>query len=451
VAETTLSADDARALATRILQRSGAEEAEVRLLSSDDGHTRFAANQITTTGDATDLIATLAVRIEGREASVEFNTFDDASYVSAGERARAMAQLLPPDPELQDLLEQQEYVETIAWFDGTVGLDPTARAAAAQSMIDRAAGGGLVASGFLPRRAAAYAVANTIGLFAYHRSTLASLTTTVRTRSGDGSGWAGDTGNDWSRMSPSLDVAERAVEKAARSAGATAIEPGAYTVVLEPTAVGNLVQLLRFALDERAAEEGRSFFGRQDGGSKVGEQVTASGISLTSDPLSPLLRTQPFAGDGQPLPRTTWIEDGMLTTLARSRAWAERTQREPIPNGNGWLLDAGGEGSTADLVAGVNRGLLVTRFWYIRRVDARSLLYTGLTRDGVFLIEDGQITRPVKNLRFNESVIRMLSSVEAAGAPVRVVASESGGLGTAIAVPPLVVRDFQFTALSDAV
>ena len=141
-----------------------------------------------------------------------------------------------------------------------------------------------------------------------------------------------------------------------------------------------------------------------------------------------------------------WLERFRLP-----RAWAERVQQAPVPLGNNLVLDAGGEGTAADLVSGVERGLLVTRFWYIRGVDPRSLSYTGLTRDGVFLIENGQITRPVSNLRFNESIIRMLGSIEAAGAPERVVASESGGLGSAIVAPPLVVRDFQFTAVSDAV
>jgi predicted Zn-dependent protease len=451
MADTILTADAARELAERILDRSGSAEAEVRLRSTDDGHTRFAANQITTTGDATDLTASLSVRVEGREASVEFNTFDDETYVAAGERARAMAELLPEDPELQELLEPQTYDETDAWFDGTLGLDPTARASAAQVVIDRAVRGGLVASGFLQRRVSAYGVANSVGLFAYHRATLASLTTTVRTTAGDGSGWAGETGNDWARMPATLDVAERAIEKAARSAGAEAIEPGAYTVVLEPTAVGNLVQLMRFAMDERAAEEGRSFFARRGGGTRMGERIAAPGIALVSDPTSPMLRTQPFTAEGQRLGRTEWISDGVVTTLSRSRAWADRVREAPVPVGNGLLLDAGGEGTVADLVPGVERGLLVTRFWYIRGVDPRSLLYTGLTRDGVFLIENGEVSRPVKNLRFNESVIRLLNSVEAAGAPARVVASESGGLGTAVAVPPLVVRDFQFTALSDAV
>ena len=451
MADTVLTADAARTLADRILDRSGAAEAEVRLWSSDSGHTRFAANQITTTGDATDLSATLSVRVDGRAASVEFNTFDDETYVAAGERARAMATLLPVDPELPDLLESQAYGATEAWFDSTMGLDPVARAATANAVSSRAARGGLVASGYLPRRAAAYAVANSVGLSAYHRSTLASLTTTVRTSAGDGSGWAGVTGNDWSRMPATLDVAERAIDKAARSAGASAIEPGAYTVVLEPTAVGNLLQLLPSALDERAAEEGRSFFARPGGGTKIGERVAAAGVSLVSDPSLALAPVQPFTAEGQPLGRTVWLEDGVVRSLARSRAWAERVQQAPVPLGNNLLLDAGGEGTAADLVGGVERGLLVTRFWYIRGVDPRSLSYTGLTRDGVFLIENGQITRPVSNLRFNESIIRILGSIEAAGAPERVVASESGGLGSAIVVPPLVVRDFQFTAISDAV
>jgi predicted Zn-dependent protease len=219
---------------------------------------------------------------------------------------------------------------------------------------------------------------------------------------------------------------------------------------LEPTAVGNLLQLLQSALAARAADEGHSFFSRQGDGTRIGEQVIDERLSVLSDPTDPDLLAPPFAADGMPLSHTKWIENGVLQNLEYDRYWASRQGREPLPRGGGIKL-TGAEGTTDDLVSTVNRGLLVTRFWYVRPVDQRRLMYTGLTRDGMFLIEDGRIVRPVSNMRFNESIVSILNNVESIGAAVRVVASESGGLGVPVVVPPVVVRDFHFTSGSDAI
>ena len=173
-------------------------------------------------------------------------------------------------------------------------------------------------------------------------------------------------------------------------------------------------------------------------------------MTLTSDPLDPRTYSLPFAGDGQPLSRTTWIEDGVVRNLAYDRYWAGKQGVAAVPLGGG-LSMSGGEASLEEMIASTARGLLVTRLWYIRPVDPRTILYTGLTRDGTFLIENGKVTRAVKNLRWNESPIFMLNNIEAMGRPVRVSASESGGAGQPVVVPPLKVRDFTFTSLSDAV
>jgi predicted Zn-dependent protease len=275
------------------------------------------------------------------------------------------------------------------------------------------------------------------------------MTTTVRTPDGKGSGWAGAAHSDWRRIAPD-DLAARAIEKARRSAQPTAIEPGRYTVILEPTAVGNLVQLIAFALNARSADEGRSFFTKPGGGNKVGSKVLDERVSLWSDPLDPEAASYPFTPDGLPVSKTTWIENGVVRNLSYDRYWAEKQGKTPTPF-SGTLCMSGGETSLEDMIASTNRGLLVTRFWYIRPVDPRTILYTGLTRDGTFLIENGKITRAVKNLRYNESPIFMLNSLEALGKPVRVSASEDGSPWGAIVVPPIKARDFTFTSLSDAV
>jgi hypothetical protein len=172
-------------------------------------------------------------------------------------------------------------------------------------------------------------------------------------------------------------------------------------------------------------------------------------VTVYSDPEDPDLLERPFTDEGLPVGRTTWIEGGVLANLAYDRYWADRQGRDPLPRAGG-IKFPGQSGSVRDLIEGVDFGVLVTRFWYIRGVDPRTLKYTGLTRDGTFLIENGRVTAAVKNLRFNESIVAMLNNVEAVGEAVRVVASESGGLGPAVVVPPLVVRNFHFTSVSDA-
>jgi predicted Zn-dependent protease len=445
-----LTEAQARDLAQRIMGASAAEGVEVRLESGIEGNTRFAVNQLTTAGEVVDTQATVRVRTGQRSGSVSFNALDQNGIEQAVRRAEQLAQLSPEDPEQMPLLGPQPFQPSAAFFQGTRELGPPQRADVVQEMVEGPAGAGLVATGFLPRRARSTTVANTNGLFAYARSTQASLTTTVRTAAGDGSGWAGTTHNEWRRMTPGAELVERAMDKARRSVAAATAQPAPYTVLLEPTAVGNLVQLLARGLSGRSADEGRSAFSRPGGGNRIGERMVDERVTLLSDPADPDLLELPFTDEGEPLGRTTWIENGVLTNLEYGRYWAEQQQRLPVPSGGGLKLE-GGTGTVADLVQGVESGVLVTRFWYIRSVDPRTLTYTGLTRDGTFLIEGGRVTRALKNFRFNQSILAMLDNIEAMGAAERVVASGSGGIGSAVVMPPLVVRDFNFTSISDAV
>lgn len=444
-----LDESSARDLCSRILGASSADGALVRIEAVEDGNTRFAADHITTSGDVSDVQATVTVRFGARSASVTFNRLDDAGVRDAVGRAEELARLTLEDAEQVPLLGAQEYAPVPAYVEQTAALDGEARARHAGAMIDTA-GEDLVAAGYLQRRVRALAVGNSAGLFGYHRSTQASLTTTVRTPSGTGSGWAGSAHNDWQRMTAPVQLASRAAAKARASVDAEAVPPGKYLVVLEPTAVGSLLQRLGAGMDARAASEGRSPFSAPGGGTMLGEHVASDLVTVLSDPHDPDLLQPPFTDEGLPVPRTTWIENGVLRNLAYDRYWAAQQEREPAPFDGGLRME-GGTGTVDDLVRDVERGILVTRFWYIRGVDPRSMLYTGLTRDGTFLVESGRVVRPVKNMRFNQSLLAMLANVDAVGMATRVVASESGGLGPAVVAPPLVVRDFEFTAVSDAV
>jgi predicted Zn-dependent protease len=446
------SREEAKRLADRILALSKAEGCQVNIGSGVDGNTRFAVNEISTSGDATNVSVTVTSRIGKRTASVSTNVLDDASIKTAVENSERLARLAPEDPELMPLLPAQQYSAVTGFFDGTHRLDAGRRAAAVKAATDKCVAGGMVGAGFIQRVAGSNAVANSAGLFAYNRSSVAGYTLTVRTPDGTGSGWAGTNHSDWGRTTPPAALADRAIRKAAGSKDAQPLEPGKYTVILEPTAAGNLLQLLAFGMSARSADEGRSFFSKRGGGNKMGEKVVDERVTILSDPQDPDVLASPFTGEGLPLGRTVWIENGVVKNLAYDRFWADKQGVAPRPFGGG-LKMLGGTATLDQLIGQVERGLIITRFWYIRGVDPRTVLYTGLTRDGLFLIENGRLTRPVRNFRFNESPVNMLNNLVALGRPERVSASESGGVegGNAVVVPPIVCRDFTFTSVSEAV
>ena len=444
-----LTRSECEDIARRTLGFATADETRVTIASGQQGNTRFAVNQVSTAGDSYNATITIQSSFGARTGSATTNRLEDGPLRDAVQMAERLARLSPVDPEALPVLGPQQYAESQVWSEATAALEPTERAAAVELIAAPARRASMLSTGYLEANAGAFAVASSRGLFAYNRSTSCALTTTVRTSDGTGSGWAGSAHFDWSRLDPAA-LGARAIEKARLSRSPVAIEPGRYTVILEPTAVGNLVQLIAGALGARAADEGRSFFSRAGGGNKVGLKVVDERVTLLSDPMDPDAPATPFTAEGLPLSRTVWIENGVVRNLAYDRYWAQRQSQTPSSPA-GTLRMSGGSATLDEMIASTRRGLLITRFWYIRGVDARTILYTGLTRDGTFLVENGKITRAVKNLRFNESPIFMLNNIEAMGTPVRVSASESGGPGTAIVVPPLKVRDFTFTSLSDAV
>jgi predicted Zn-dependent protease len=444
-----LSREECVAIAKRALSFSAADEARVVINSTSIANTRFAVNQISTGGDSFDSVVTVISKFGKRSGSSSTNQLDDDGLRAAVQMSERVAKLSPEDPESLPELGPETYKPGINWSDVTASQDPATRAQAVKRIADPAKGASLVSTGFMEAITSAQAIANNKGLFAYNRSTASVLTTTVRTPDGTGSGWAGATHHDWSKIDPAA-LGARATRKARTSVNPVAIEPGRYTVVFEPTAVGNLVQFITGAFNARAADEGRSFFSLPGGKNKLGQTVVDERVTIVSDPYDPDVAGSPFASDGLPTQRVVWIESGVVKNLNYDRFWAQKQGRAPTASG-GSIRMSGGTTSLDDMIRSTPRGLLVTRFWYLRPVDQRTILYTGLTRDGTFLIENGKITRPVKNLRFNDSPIFMLNSLEAMGVPERVSASEGGEPGQAIMVPRIKVRDFNFTSLSDAV
>lgn len=444
-----LSESEARELTRRVLALSQADHCRVNISSDMEGNTRFAQNQMSTSGDIQNTTLTVNSAFGLQVASSTTNRFDDASLEQVVRTSEALARLAPEDREYMGELGAQEYPDSQSFYESTANLEPDVRARAIAEVTEQSVAADLISTGFLTHRAGASCVATSAGLFAYGVDSRANFTTTVRTPDGTGSGWAGTSVNDWNDLRTG-ELGSIAVQKAIQSREPRDVEPGRWTVVMEPTAVGNMVNLMMNSLSARAADEGRSFFSSPGGGNKIGEQFVDSRVSIHSDPEDRRIHSTPFDNEGLPNRRTVWVQDGVLQELNYDRYWAEQNDREPTGFPSGWYM-AGGSDTLEEMIASTERGLLLTRFWYIRGVDPRTILFTGLTRDGTFLIENGQISHPVKNLRWNETPIFMLNNIEMMGAPVRISSGESAGLTPTVIVPPLKVRDFAFTSTSDAI
>ena len=443
-----MSRSEAQAFLERVVKLSKADTIGAQLGGGYTGNIRFAANRISTSGGVSNSQLVVQSGYGPKHAVVTTGDFSPEGIERAVRQSEAIAKLAPDDPEVMPLLPPQQYNDVKAYFDSTANLTPADRATAAHTAIDAAkAAGDLAAAGFIVAGGGYNAIASSSGMYAYFPATSANYQLTVRTNDGTGSGWAAADHPDWSQINFRA-VSDRAIQKARASRNPVAVEPGRYTVILEPQAVGDLVQLLAFSLDARSADEGRSAFSKTGGGTKIGEKIVDSKVTLFSDPTDPQLLGQPWNGEGLPLNREVWIENGVLKQLAYSRFWAQKQNARPNNGGLGAVKMVGGDATTEQMIASTPRGILVTRLWYLRQVDPRTVLYTGLTRDGTFLIENGKITKAVKNLRFNESPLFMLNNLEMLGRAERVAGTESGGN---VVFPTIKVKDFNFTSLSDAV
>jgi predicted Zn-dependent protease len=442
-----LTREEAQALVERIVKMSKADGIDVQIGGGYTTNVRFADNQMSTAGGVSDFSVGVQSWFGPKHAVVTTNEITDEALRSAVEKSEKLARLAPDDPEAMPMLGAQQIQPIEAYFTSVANMSADERAKIALTALEPArAAGDLTAAGFLLNSVGASALGNSAGLFAYHRATNSNYTVTVRTKDGTGSGWAGAEHNDAKQVDFAA-VSTRAVDKARLSRNPVAIEPGRYTVIMEPQAVGDLCQLIGFYADARSTDEGRSPFVKQGGGTKIGEKIMDERISIYADPSDPMVRAQPFDNDGLPLGRQEFIQKGVLKTLYYSRFWAKKKGVAPTGAPTSFLM-SGGDSSIEDMIKSTPRGVLVTRLWYLREVDPRTILYTGLTRDGTFLIENGKISRAIKNFRFNDSPLFMLNNLEALGRPQRLAGTEAGG---AVVVPPIKVRDFNFTSLSDAV
>jgi predicted Zn-dependent protease len=449
------SRDEVKAITDKVMSMAKADAIEVEFTGGERSATRFANSNITANIVQFDRNVSVTVHYGARSASGSSREFDDASLRTMIEDAQKRAQAARENPEALPLVEgPQEYLPVDAALPSGVNFGPAERARMVKQSLDVCQKLGVIGSGYIPKVHQTTCSANSKGLFAYYQYAEASFILTCRTKDGGGSGWAGLTGIKDVSMIDAVKLTEIAGDKALKSQKPRAIEPGRYTTILEPRANARFLSLMTGLFNARTAEGpvGNYFSGKQPGTTKVGEKLFSDAFTLKSDIGNPILRQTPIGTDGLAARPVTWIEKGVLKHLSYDRAWAKRQKKEPTPVGtNQSLVMEGSDMTVEQMIKTTKRGLLVTFFWYIRAVDQPTLLNTGMTRDGLFLIENGEIAGPVQNFRWNMSPLVGYNNITAVGTPVPIHTGESyDGPGTAL-VPPVRIEDFFMTSISPAV
>jgi predicted Zn-dependent protease len=421
---------------------AGAEDASVSLTNSIQAHARFADNQITTSGRSEDIDITATVWVERRRGSSRVNDSGPDALRQMADEAVRIARVSPVHREYVPTLGPLTYPEHRGFAESTADVDVDARASALADVLAACRKAKVVGAGFHSATASAAAAATANGNRRYFRTSDAGFSMTARSDAAGSGYFAGDH-FDLGRLDV-RQIADEAVRKAVRSQQPRPIEPGVYPVILESQAVYDLLSLFT-NFDARTAEEGRSAFSGRNGQTRLGEAMFDRRINLFSDPMHPDVPTVPATNEGIPASRISLIKAGVLENLQYSRFWALERKRRPTAGPVNYIVEGSQPAvSLDDMIRRRKRGLLVSRFWYVRLVDPRTIVLTGLTRDGLWWIENGQIRYPVRNLRFNQSVIAMLapSNIEAVGAPRRL---------SPFMVPPLQLASFAFTSTSDAI
>lgn len=425
------------------IANSQAEEVFVTLNSNESVLSRFSENQISQNVHKNRFNLTVTSYFGRKSASASTTELDPQAIIATERRAENLAQFAPEDPEWVELLPPQSYEDRKrAMSSALVSFSPQNRGKIIQQVCHEAKKSNVDGSGTLSSSISLMAIGNSAGLRAAQQGTDADFSFTARQV--DGSSWRNL--NSWDVASlPIQEATEKTIQGAIASRNPQAISPGDYTVIFEPQAMASLLPWVIWNLDARAADEGRSFMSRSDNsgsiGNRLGEQLFSPLVQVRRNPAHPLLQSGTFFGNGLPNSYLEIIEDGIVQTLAYGRYWAK--QQSTHPTGGLYPIVMGGsDRSIEELIAETEKGILVTRAWYVRYVNPRTLEVTGMTRDGTFLIEDGKIAYPVKNLRFNQSLPEMLQNISAVG---RVQRCRSG------VIPVCKVENFHFSSVTDSV
>ncbi len=442
-----LNEKEAKQITDKILSYVKADDAQVSVSSEKYSHLRFARNAFLTSGNTVERGANITVWIKGKRGSSSTTDFDDASLKAMVEEAEKIAEISPVDKQYLPTLGQQKYKDSNAFAENTADISLTDRAKKVSEILKKSEKAKVISAGFHEARAFASGFATKNKNFNFNKRTYSSLSMTARTPDGESSGYFQRSTIDINSLDTER-IANESIRKATEGRKAKTIEPGVYTVILEPQAVDDLLGNITNQFDARLAEEGRSPFSTLGGKTKLGEKIFDKRINILSDPWNPQIPDSPFAQGGIPSQKIYLVKNGVLENLVYSRFWAKQKETQPTPGPVNTIIESSEKPSSIDeMIKSTKKGLIISRFWYIRTTDPRTASVTGLTRDGIWMIEDGKIAYPVKNFRFNQSMIQMLAAgnVEMIGEPERI------GGGNASLLPALKIKEFNFTSQSEAV
>jgi predicted Zn-dependent protease len=441
-----LSDAELRRIAEKIFKFSDADETEVEIGATTEALTRFANNTIHQNVAEQVLAVSVRTVMDGRTARATTNKTDDDSLRRVVETAKLLARSQPRNPDLLPMPGPQRYAKASRYFEDTAHATPADRARAVVRVTALAEKNNQTAAGIFSTGVTQSAIANTRDLFTSHRQTRAEFSITIL--ESDSSGWSKGSSPDLAQIDPTA-MARSASEKSAASRKPQEAAPGRWTVILEPSAVLDLVGFLFYDFAGTAMLDQRSCFTK-----RMGRRILGENITLHDDAYHPLQSGAPFDGEGIPRQKVLLVDKGVPSNLVYARATAKKMKARPtghgfsLPNDMGEapmnLVFAGGKSTVDEMVRSTMHGILVTRLWYIREVDPYEKVLTGMTRDGTFLIQDGKIAGGVRNFRFNQSLLEMLSNVEMMGVPVRAAGEESFDM----VVPPMKVRNFNFSEVT---
>jgi predicted Zn-dependent protease len=427
----------------RFAKQTGADETEVHVDEVNDALTRFANNAIHQNVAEHGLTVSIRTVVDGRTARATTNKIDEDSLRTTIGASLSLASSRPKDSRLLALPGKQKYRAVKRFVPQTSAITPEERARAIRRACDLAVKRGQVAAGIFSSGQSQSAMGNSRGLFAAYRETHSQFSITVQQESA--ASWAKANSNDV-RSFDTQKLAQLASDKARMATSARELPPGHYTVILEPAAALDLVGFLFYDFAATALQDKRSCLN-----GRMGKQIFGKNISITDDVYHPLQLGANFDGEGMPRQRVSLVEDGIPKNLVYSRSTAKALRDRPtghgftLPNEYGEapmnLVFGGGSSSVEEMIASTERGLLVTRLWYIREVDPYEKIMTGMTRDGLFLVEKGRVTGAVRNFRFNQSILEMLRNVELLGPAVRATGEEAFEM----VVPAMKVNKFNFS------
>ncbi len=447
-----ITPSEAEAVSREVLARVSANgKATVNVAHHVTVRTRFANNKTPTMESEDTLDIRLVVNLDGKAAIGGTSRTDTEGLVELVRTTEEAARANEKDSieTGEDLAPPATFADPRIYFDASVNAGASKfQGDVARNAAARAAAAGLIAAGTVEVTAGFLLVMNSAGFRGHTRNTYGEFAMTARTKDGKGSGWAWAGGEDFSHVDPEV-VVERSVDLCQRSDKPVAVEPGRYTVILEPEAVAQLMATVtgdptRF-MSAFLADEGVTAYSKKEGGNKIGLKMADERVEILYDPEDPDLPFSPLNDDGSLFSRTHWFERGILTNLAWDPWYASRHNRKPLGNplGRAKLDIAGSKQTLEQMIASTKRGIWVHHFTAVAPLNDRTLLLTGVTRDGTFLIENGKVAKAIKNLRFNESPFFFLNKLDAFG--------PSGRASANWAAPRLKVHDFEFTSLSDAV